>query len=522
MLIHTPSKAIVMKLRDPARITNVIPTAKILDVEGVTYVAVPHRIDEVRVLRNLGHRAPSPAMHHYKWSGQYAPFYAQRETVDFLTLNPKAFVLNDMGTGKTLAALWAFDYLRSIGKATKLMIVCPLSTMDRTWADEIYRHFPHLTFAVLYGSGDRRRKLLAQEADVYIVNHHGVQILLPDLADKRPEIDTVVLDELAVYRNQSTNLWKSAAALVRGRPRVWGLTGTPTPNEPTDAYAQVKLLLPDRVPKYAGKFRDAVMRQLGQFRWVPRENAMAVVEEAMSPSIRFTRDQCVDLPPVMYQTRHAPLTKEQAQAYKEMSGQLYTEFQGDQVQAVNEAVKLSKLVQIGCGVVYGKDGQEVVLPSKPRIDELKDIIQQADTKVIVFVPYKAVLRWVAEELEQDMPGAVAMISGDVSKGERDKIFSDFQSDLGNYRVLVAQPAAMSHGLTLTAASTIVWYAAVTSHDIYLQANARITRPGQRHTQFIVHLEGCEVERKIYRRLQSKEKMQGILLESVREATRGGV
>jgi SNF2 family DNA or RNA helicase len=83
-------------------------------------------------------------------------------------------------------------------------------------------------------------------------------------------------------------------------------------------------------------------------------------------------------------------------------------------------------------------------------------------------------------------------------------------------VLVAQPAAMSHGLTLTAASTIVWYAPVTSHDVYQQANARITRPGQKLTQFIVHLEGTEVERRIYKRLQGKEKMQGLLLETVKE------
>jgi SNF2 family DNA or RNA helicase len=78
---------------------------------------------------------------------------------------------------------------------------------------------------------------------------------------------------------------------------------------------------------------------------------------------------------------------------------------------------------------------------------------------------------------------------------------------------------MSHGLTLTSASTIIWYAPVTSHDTYQQANARITRPGQKNTQFIVHLEGTEVERRIYKRLQSKEKMQGLLLDSVKDGFR---
>jgi SNF2 family DNA or RNA helicase len=74
---------------------------------------------------------------------------------------------------------------------------------------------------------------------------------------------------------------------------------------------------------------------------------------------------------------------------------------------------------------------------------------------------------------------------------------------------------MSHGLTLTAASTIVWFAPVTSNEIYQQANARITRPGQKHNQLIVNIDASEVERRIYTRLQKKQSMQGLLLETLR-------
>jgi SNF2 family DNA or RNA helicase len=526
VLIHPGHKAIVLKLKEPERVTTVIPTAKPFLWRGEQFVAIPHKLDEVKVLRNLGHRAPSPVLHHYRWPGRYAPFYAQRETVDFLTLNKRAFVLNDMGTGKTLSVLWAYDYLKNLGLARKLLVVCPLSTMERTWGDEIFEHFPHLNFRVLYGTRERRLQHLSQDVDIYIVNHHGLEIIRPAL-DQRQDIDVVVLDEVAVYRNASTKLWKVANGAIKGRPWVWGLTGTPTPNEPTDAWAQCRLISPERVPRYFGAFRDTVMQQFGQFKWLPRVDATDQVYRAMQPAIRFTRDQCMDLPPAIYQTRHAAMTPEQAKAYKDMVAQLFTEFQGDQVQAVNEAVKMGKLVQIACGVVYGTNGQEVLLPTKPRLDELKDVIQQAGSKVIVFVPYKAVLAWVADELEKLWPAQtvaakialqpnpmVGRISGDVPKAERDRVFSAFQK--GGMQVLVAQPAAMSHGLTLTAASTIVWYAPVTSHDVYQQANARITRPGQKLTQFIVHLEGTEVERRIYKRLQGKEKMQGLLLETVKE------
>jgi SNF2 family DNA or RNA helicase len=529
MLVHLPSKRLVLNLRNPDMVCHVIPTARQFDYKGSRLVAVPHKLDEVRVLRNLGIRAPSPVLHHYSWPGRYSPFYAQRETAQFLTLNPKAFVLNDMGTGKTLATLWAFDFLKSIGVAVKLLVMSPLSTLERTWGDEIFQNFPHLNFCIVHGEKALRQRLLADDSyDVYIINHHGIRVVEKEII--AADFDTVVVDEGAIFRNASTELWKSLNRISAGRARIWWLTGTPTPNGPVDAWAQCRIVAPERVPRYMGKFRDTVMRQYGPFKWVPREGATDTVFQAMQPAVRFTRDQCMDLPPAMYQTREVDLTPEQKKAYKEMLSKLHTEFQGDEVQAVNEAVKVSKLVQIACGVVYDGGGNEVVLPTKPRIDAVLEIVEQAATKVIVFVPFKSVLRYVAEELRRELlpkskadavdamihgSDLVAEISGDVPARQRGDIFREFQQ--GKTRVLVAQPAAMSHGLTLTAASTVVWYAPTNSNETYEQANARITRPGQKHTQFIVHIEGSAVERKTYERLKNKQKMQGILLETVKEA-----
>ena len=517
MLVHEPSKRLVLNLSDPARVMTVIPTARQFEFQGKSLVAIPHRIDEVRVLRNMGFSAtPGPIRHHYDWSGQYTPFHAQLETSEFLTMNPKAFVLNDMGTGKTLAALWAFDYLRSQGLVNKLLVISPLSTLERTWADEVFRHFPHLNVSVLYGTKDRRLKMLAQDADIYLINHHGIRVIEAELK-ARTDLDLVVVDEGAVFRNASTDLWKSLNRIVTGKPRLWWMTGTPTPNGPTDAWAQCRMVCPERVPKYFGKFRDSVMRQLGQFKWLPREGATSMVADAMQPAIRFSRDQCVDLPPAIYQTRTAPMSTEQTAAYKDMLSKLHMEYQGGAVQAVNEAVKVAKLTQIACGVVYGANGTEVVLPCKARIDAVLETVEEAATKVIVFVPFKAVLGYVAAELRAKLGvGKVGVISGDVPKSMRDDIFASFQSKQGGIEVLVAIPQAMSHGLTLTEASTIIWYAPTNSNETYEQANARITRPGQKHTQFIVHLEGSAVERKAYLRLQTKGKMQGMLLELVQE------
>ncbi len=511
MIIHEPTRKIVLNLGNPARVTAVIPSAKRFEFQGAQLVAVPHKLDEVRVLRNLGIDAPAPIEHYYPWPGRFSPFEAQRETASFLTLNPKAFVLNDLGTGKTLSTLWAFDYLRAAGIARRMLVVSPLSTLERTWADEIFGNFPHLTYSVLHGPRAKRIALLEQEADIYLINHDGLKVVLPQLL-ARADIDTVVVDEIASFRNQSTDRWKALRKVTANRDRVWGLTGTPTPNLPTDAWAQCRIICPERVPGYFGRFRDMVMRQAGPFKWEVRKGAEAIVADAMQPSVRFTRDQCVDLPPVMYEPRQVALTKDQDAAYKQMMDKLRIEVQQRQVTAVNEAVKISKLLQIACGVIYDGNGDEVCLPCTPRIDVVREIIEEANTKVIVFVPFKAALNYVADQLRKDF--TVEVISGDVGKTARDTTFGAFQK-LKDPHVLVAQPAAMSHGLTLTAASTIIWYAPVTSNEVYQQANGRITRPGQRHSQLIVNIEGTAVERKMYKRLQDKEKLQGLLLDLVK-------
>ena len=467
----------------------------------------------------MGYAAPAPIRHHYEWSGRYTPFHAQLEAAAFLSMNDRAFNLSELGTGKSLASLWAYDYLRSIGKRNKALVIAPLSTLERTWGDEIFTHFPHLNFAVLHGTRAKRLKLLAQDdVDIYIINHDGVQIIEPEL-EKRSDIDLVIIDEIAqCARNAGTDRWRAINKVVNRHPvkrACWGMTGTPTPNAPTDAWAQCRLLVPDSVPPYFNRFKNQVMKQLTQFTWVPKHEATEHVHAVMQPAVRFTRDECLDLPPIMFETREVALTKEQYRAYVDMVTKLKAEADDGEITAVNEAVKMSKLVQVACGVAYDEDGKEVTIPSQPRINEVKNIVNQAEGKVIVFVPFVSSVNMVARELSKEF--TVEVIHGGVKKDERDRIFGAFQKSEAP-KVLVAQPAAMSHGLTLTAASTIVWYSCVTSNEVFEQANGRINRPGQKMNNFIIMLEGTLVEKRIYSRLRSKQKMQGALLEEIK-ATR---
>lgn len=514
-LIISDKKKILLNDSHPTRITTVVPTAKIVLYRGKELVVVPHELDEVKVLNNMGYDLPSPIGYDYHWPCRYeAPMAHQIVTSSNLTLSKRHFVLSEIGSGKSLSALWAFDYLRRIGKAHKMLIVTPLSTMETVWANEIWEHTPHLTCQVLYGDAKRRVGQLEFPADIYIINHDGIKVqeILAALL-KRKDIDVLCVDELADFKNASTHRWKSLKKLSEGREFFWGMTGTPIPNKVVDAWAQCRLISPERVPPYFGRFRDMVMRQVSQFKWVSRDNALEIVRDAMQPATLFKRDECIDLPSTMYETRHVPLSKEQKKAYEQMMKSLVAEAGAGQIVAVNEAVKSSKLCQICVGACYAQDGTVLHIKADERVEELKKIIEASQGKVIVFIPLTGGLHAVAKALSEEWQTEV--VYGDVSKSERARIFAEFKRPDGLH-VIVAHPRVMAHGLTLTEANTIVWFIPTNNPNEYTQANGRITRPGQKRNTFIVHLEGSEIERRMYKRLKDKGDLQGVLLDMIKE------
>lgn len=520
MLIYAPKKAVILRPKEPSRITTVIPTAKVFSHKGVNgLVAVPHKPDETQVLNNLGFKVPAPMNYYYPYKGKFTPFDAQKITAQFASMNRRCFILNSMGLGKTITTLWAYDYLRSIKAVHRMLVVCPISVMERTWADEVFRSFPDLQVNVLYGTRQKRIKLLEQEADIYIINTDGIKIIKDELAERK-DIDLVVIDEVALFRNHSAERWKAANEICNKQlgasRRVWGLTGSPMPNTPTDAFGQIKLVTPGNpeCPKYFGRFRDLTMLQLTQFKWVPKPNAAETVYKIMQPSIRFSLDDVVDLPPQIVTQRKVPLSREQAVAYKDMTAKLRSEIANGEVLAVNEAVKASKLLQIACGVAYGSEGERLSVACNDRLQAVDEIICESEGKTIVFVPFSGALDQLKEFLVNQGHTA-EVIDGGTPKEERDRIFHCFQNT-DDPKVLVANPGTMSHGLTLTAATTICWFGPCYSNEIYQQACARVRRPGQKRSTVIVHVVSTPLEEKIYERLNDKQSMQGLLLDLIRD------
>ena len=516
MVVVEDVKALALKLKNPNKVLDCIPTAKPLEYQGANLVITPHKLDEVRVLRNLGINAPSPILYYYDWPGQFTPYEHQKQTAAFLTLNQRGLVLNEIGTGKTQSALWAADYLIKTKQVKKVLIMSPLSTLERVWADGIFTGFPNRKFKVLHGTSKKRIELLKSDVDFYIINHDGFPIIQDAAKDM---FDLVIVDEAAVLRNPSTQRFKIFRRWIDQHltTRLWLLTGTPTPNDPTDAWALAKLVNSPYCTKTFTAFREQVMMKVGQWQFVPRPESVETVKHILQPAVRYTRDECFDLPDTVVQTRQVELTIEQKKHYSQMLKHFVTEAATEgTITAVNEAVKLQKLVQICCGVAYGDDGQNIEVDCAPRVNLVKEIIEEAGEKVIVFVPLTGTLHMLRKELSKHWQ--VGVVNGEVSSHKRNQIFHDFQHSRFPH-VLIAHPGTMAHGLTLTTASTIVWYGPIYSNEQYTQANGRIERIGKKHVSNVIHIEATDLEHKMYQRLKNKQKLQGLLLDLIQHETK---
>lgn len=506
-----------------ADLAALVPHARTFTHGGAKLMVMPNGHDEARVARNVGVHVPSPILTRYDWCRHTPPPYdIQRTTAAMLTEHPRAYVLSTMGTGKTRAALYAADWLIKGKRARRVLVSAPLSTLTPVWESEMFGYFPHLRVRVLHGSRARRLKLLAEDADVYVINHHGVGMIARELVARG--IDIVVVDELAILRNKGTDLWKAHHAVVEPAAWAWGMTGSPTPNAPTDAWAQVRLLTPERTARTMASFQDQTMLRVSQFRWVPRPDANDTVFQAMQPAVRFTRDDIAELPPTSFTDRSVALDREADAAYRMLFSKMRTmTLDGRSITAVNEGVLQSKLLQVACGFIYtdtvqtgqGPASKTVyALPNTQRLAALDETLAETDRKAIVFVPFVHALEGVAAHLRAKGHD-VGLIHGGVSRAQRDLIFRGFQHG-ASPRFIVAHPGCMSHGLTLTAANTIVWYAPTQSLETYEQANARIVRPPQTSKTLIAHLFGTAVERATYARLKKRGTMQGLLLEMFRK------
>lgn len=501
----------MVRTKFPTRILQTIKKSKVVQKEGeVSEVAVNWGLAEAQLLRTLNMRnVPSPINRDYAWPGVYPPMQHQKDTAAFFTLHKRAFCFNEQGTGKTAAAIWAADYLIEQKLVCRVLIICPLSIMQASWQSDLFKCALHRHVGIAHGSREKRKQIINGNAEFIVINYDGLESVAQTIIEDGT-FDLIIVDEANAYKNVNTKRWKTLKSIVKEDSWIWMMTGTPAAQTPTDAFGLARMTVPHNVPRFFGAFRDMVMVNISRFKWIPKPNAKQTVFNALQPAVRFTKEQCIDLPEITYTSRYAPLTPQQEKYYKILKDDMLMTAAGEEVSSVNAATNLNKLLQISGGAVYTDAGNTITFDVANRLSVVQEVIDEASHKVLVFVPFLHTIELLKEYLTKNGV-ACEVINGQVSVNKRTDIFKRFQEQ-EDPKVLLIQPQSASHGVTLTAANVIIWYAPVTSIETYLQANARIHRQGQKNPMTVVHISGSPVEGKLYKLLQGKIDSHSELIE----------
>lgn len=431
----------------------------------------------------------------------------QKETISFYLKHKRCFIFDDIGTGKTLTILAATDFLAINEKIDKVLIVCPLSVLRSTWINHIINYFPYRKFALLYGSKAKRLQALETDVTYYVINTDGIKIIEKELRSKK--FNVLVVDESTTFSTHKTLRTKAMWRLSKFIPSVVCMTGNPIPNDTLQSFAQAKIVNPTTAPKYISKYRDQLKIKLDMYNYIDRPFAVEIARSILQPAIRHKMADCVDLPPITHEIRDITLTKEQKKLYKSMEDKYVAEINDGVITAANAAVKALKLMQISVGILIGKDNKSFHVDNKNHLKELDNIIGQLPIKkIIIFATFTRSINNLIDHFD----GKAVKIDGSVSAMRRFEIIKDFQE--GDLEVLICQPAAIAHGVTLHAANTIVWFGPCYSNEKFIQCNGRIRRVGQTRPQLVIKFQATKIEKKIYEALEKKQKISNALLDLV--------
>lgn len=531
------NQALLIRTKMAKLVAMSVPRSAIAEYDengNPSAVLVRWELEQMQKCADIGVTVLSPMIRDYEFTGRYKPYVHQLKICSFLTTNKRALCFADMGTGKSLAVVHCIKYLLSIGEIKRALIIAPLSTLTRTWVDEFFNVDPSITVTKLHGNKAKRIELAANGAQVHVINYEGISVIHNEI--KANNYDCVVIDEVTSYSNHESKRWKEAYNLFKDTKYVWGLTGTPILRGVIAAYGQAALVVPHNVKfRSFWEFRNSVQRKINDFLWVDRPEAHDIAFSMLRPAISIKKKDCIDLPSMVHVYREVELDKGQKAFYVKLKEESLVKDEMMQVTAVNAAVLAGKLIQVATGCIYDDDGRALEFDVSGRINETIDFIQKARNeastadkgKTIVFAPFKhtaALIRKKLSEAKIVVDGKerkikAEIIDGDVSAKRRDDIFGRFKEDK-SLDVIVAIPQTMSHGLTLTNASCIVWFGPCTSAETYAQACNRIDRPGQTESMTIVHLYSTPAEWKLYSNLRENKKSENYLLTFYKDFLRG--
>lgn len=436
----------------------------------------------------------------------------QIQAVDHLHRNPRAALFLDMGLGKTAATLSA---LRP--EDLPALVVGPKRVAELVWPTEVRKWRPDLTISLAAGTPKQRADALRSGASVVAIGRDN-------LADAEPvagQFRTLVLDEMSSFKTKGTNRWKSANRIIKAMEkahgaeavRVWGLTGTPSPNGLLDLWPQIYLLdrgerLMSTLTGYRGRY-FMPGRQLSTgvvVEWLLREGADAVIHRKLEDiCLSMQTDGRIVLPPVTYNPVEVPLPAGARRVYRDMKADLLANLEllgGEVHTAANAAVLSNKLSQIAAGFLYHDEGGGYQVLHREKIKAVQEIVEAAGgNPIVVFYRYQVE----AEMLKEALGSVVHTLD---EPGVQDAW------DAGRVPVLLAHPASAGHGLNLQyGGHTAVWTSLTWSLEEWMQANKRLARQGQQNPVVIHVLESPRtVDGAIRARLEQKKTVQQALLD----------
>lgn len=399
-----------------------------------------------------------------------------------------------------------FDYF----DAHKVLIIAPLRVAKSTWPTEIekWQHLKDLKYSLVVGDRKARKRAIAQQADIYIINRENVQWLIED-APFPFDYDTVVIDELSSFKSHQSKRFKS---LMKVRPKVKrmvGLTGTPSSNGLMDLWAEYRLLdMGERLGKFIGRFREVYFdpdkrNQHMVFSYKPKPDAEeAIYEKIADITISMKGADYLTLPQLVMNEVAVKLSEKEMETLEMMKRDLVAMIDKDEITAANAAALSNKLLQMANGAVYGDNGSVIQIHDK-KLDALEDLIEAANGKPVL------IAYWFKHDLEKITKRFNA---------RQIKTSDDIKAwNKGDIPTALIHPVSAGHGLNLQAGgSTLVWFGLTWSLELYQQTNARLYRQGQTDTVVIHHIiaKGTMDER-VMDALNKKNNTQSALIDAVK-------
>lgn len=425
----------------------------------------------------------------------------QKLTTRFMASHPRSFNHNDPGTGKTIATIDAFVET----KKGRMLVLAPLSILQPSWGNDIEK-VGGLSFEIAHGTPKKRESAMKSGADIVVTNHDAVNWIMKD-KKLLAGFTHCCVDEYVVFKNRSAQRSKAMQQIANMMEYLWLLNGTPGAMGMCDVWFPT--LVVDRGMRLGTSFwayRSQVCKPIQNgpraehIEWVDRPEAIIEVADKLKDiTIRFTLDECEDMPDNIITEMYLDMPKWVEDNYNQMRDDAMLEIGDTKITAIHAGAKAQKLMQVLSGAVYGQDGVPVRIHDD-RYELVADLIE-ARQQCVVAYNYRHEIEGLIRVLaRRNIPYGV--INGDASKTARERAVEDFQS--GKNRTQIIHPQSGAHGLTLTAGTTTIWTSPPKSADLYKQLNARIHRKGQTQRTETIHIAyKNSVEVTAYERLQQR-------------------